>query len=141
MSLQWCGRFRRGSQRGDSGQLLVVEDAGDKLHAQRDALDSGYLLDVATHIKKGRTALRWLAEGCDASAAYDQTFSPGYNDGDNEITGFPVSISDVPVAGILGARVPQLVSSQWRMFWTQQDGDNVTSELPAAAGSRNGVIQ
>ena len=66
--------------------LLVVEDAGDALHAQRNALDSGYLLDLGD-ARRARTPARWLAEGRDASATYDALFSPGYNDGDNEITG------------------------------------------------------
>ncbi|MDJ0377992.1 alkaline phosphatase PhoX [Cryobacterium sp. PH31-L1] len=122
-------------------KLLVVEDAGDKLHAQRDALDSGYLLDVGTHRKNGPTAVRWLAEGRDASAAYDHTFSPGYNDGDNEITGIHISNGDVTTAGILGAQVPQLVSGQYRTFWTQQHGDNVTWELHAPAGTHNSGLE
>jgi hypothetical protein len=116
-------------------KLLVVEDAGDSLHAQRDALDSGYLLDLSKKSKKGPEAVRWLAEGRDASATYDHNTSPGYNDGDNEITGIHVSNGDPTVAGILGAQLPQLMTGDWRTFWTQQHGDNVTWELHTAAAA------
>ena len=56
-------------------QLLVVEDAGDSLHKQRNALDSGYVLDLRG--KTARSPIRWLAEGRDASATYDATVQPG----------------------------------------------------------------
>jgi hypothetical protein len=111
-------------------QLLVVEDAGDLLHGQRNALDSGYVLDVRGN--QARHPARWLAEGRDASATYDALFSPGFNDGDNEITGIHTSDGDPTVNGILGAKKPQLFRGGWRIFWTQQHGDNITWEvLPA----------
>jgi len=109
-------------------QLLVVEDAGDTLHKQRNALDSGYVIDLRGNNNR-KTPDRWLAEGRDASATYDALFSPGYNDGDNEVTGIHVSDGDPSVAGILGAKVPTPFSNGWRAFWTQQHGDNVTWEL------------
>ena len=56
-------------------QLLVVEDAGDLLHAQRDALDSGYLIDLFGKNNRAQKVTRWLAEGRDASALYDATTS------------------------------------------------------------------
>lgn len=112
-------------------QLLVVEDAGDGLHTQRNALDSGYLLDL--HGNQARHPQRWLAEGRDASATYDALFSPGYNDGDNEITGIHTSNGDPTVAGILGNRIPTPFQAGWRIFWTQQHGDNITWELSAAS--------
>jgi len=115
-------------------QLLVVEDAGDTLHAQRNALDSGYAIDLKGTDDRHRAVTRWLAEGRDASATYDALTSPGYNDGDNEITGIHVSDGDPSAAGILGAKVPDL-SAGWRTFWTQQHGDNVTWEVSLAAGS------
>lgn len=114
-----------------TSDLLVVEDAGDTLHAQRNALDSGYLLDLHGSKKHPRPPVRWLAEGRDASATYDALTSPGYNDGDNEITGIHVSDGDPSAAGILGAKVPTPFTSGWRVFWTQQHGDNVTWELEA----------
>jgi hypothetical protein len=62
---------------GDS--LAVVEDAGDTLHSQRKALDSGYALDVRT---ADPAALRWLAEGRDPSATIDSANGGfGRNDG------------------------------------------------------------
>lgn len=110
--------------------LLVVEDAGDSLHQQRNALDSGYLYDLEdTRGGRAPQPVRWLAEGRDASATFDATGGPSYNDGDNEITGIHVSDGDPSVAGILGAKVPDPLASSWRTFWTQQHGDNTTWEV------------
>ena len=117
--------------------LLVVEDAGDTLHEQRNALDSGYLYRLgrgqsSSHqIKSGHPphAVRWLAEGRDASATFDAMSGPDYNDGDNEITGIHVSDGDPTEAGILGAKLPNPASDAWRTFWTQQHGDNTTWEV------------
>ena len=118
-------------------QLLVVEDAGDTLHGQRNALDSGYVADLGGGAKS-RSLVRWLAEGRDASATYDALFPPmsggaTFNDGDNEITGIHVSDGDPDVTGILGGKVPTPFTHGWRAFWTQQHGDNVTWELRPAA--------
>lgn len=112
-------------------QLLVVEDAGDGLHQSRNALDSGYVIDLRGNNSR-KTPVRWLAEGRDASATYDALFSPGYNDGDNEVTGIHVSDGDPTAAGLLGAKVPTPFSGGWRVFWTQQHGDNVTWEVSRA---------
>jgi hypothetical protein len=77
--------------------------------------------------------VRWLAEGRDASATLDSANDGfGKNDGDNEITGIHVSDGDPSAHGILGAKVPNLDSPQWRWFYTQQHGDNVTYEVTAA---------
>ncbi|MBI1349978.1 MAG: DUF839 domain-containing protein [Actinomycetales bacterium] len=109
--------------------LLVVEDAGDTLHAQRNALDSGY----SVRINEGGRApqvSRWLAEGRDASATLDNANGGfGRNDGDNEITGIHVSDGDPSTGGILGTKTPNPFSSGWRVFWTQQHGDNITYEV------------
>jgi hypothetical protein len=133
-------------QFASSDALAVVEDAGDTLHTQRNALDSGYLLDArANYAAPGAPApLRWLAEGRDPSATIDSGLagSPGFiNDGDNEITGIHVSDGDPSAGGILGARVPELFRkgrghAGWRAFWTQQHGDNVTWELLPATDRR-----
>jgi hypothetical protein len=111
--------------------LLVVEDAGDTLHTQRNALDSGYLLKVGDEGRhRGTRFVRWLAEGRDASATFDaDTPGPSYNDKDNEITGIHVSNGDPSESGILGAQVPSVHAGSWRTFWTQQHGDNVTWEV------------
>ena len=116
--------------------LLVVEDAGDGLHQQRNALDSGYLYNLATPKndkgkgkKKAPKAVRWLAEGRDASATFDAMGGPSYNDGDNEITGIHVSDGDPTPAGLPGAKVPNPAAAAWRTFWTQQHGDNTTWEV------------
>ncbi len=112
-----------------ANHLLVVEDAGDTLHTQRNALDSGYVLDVGA-----ATWSRFLAEGRDPSATLDSGFldagTPGFaNDGDNEITGIHVSDGDPTAAGLLGAKIPTPFRTGWRIFWTQQHGDNVTYEM------------
>jgi hypothetical protein len=112
-------------------KVLVVEDAGDGLHTQRNALDSGYVYDISGDDDgdNGPEAVRWLAEGRDASATFDALGGPSYNDGDNEVTGIHVSDGDPTPAGLLGAKVPDVYSSSWRTFWTQQHGDNVTWEV------------
>ncbi len=116
-----------------ANDLLVVEDAGDTLHQERNALDSGYLVSLSRDARhstvRAPRVTRFLAEGRDASALYDATTSPGYNDGDNEITGIHVSNGDPSVQGLLGATIPQPFGPAWRTFWTQQHGDNVTWEI------------
>jgi hypothetical protein len=113
--------------------LLVVEDAGDTLHTQRNALDSGYLYDVRHGNAAGQTPVRFLAEGRDASATIDSLLAgaPPGNDGDNEVTGIHVSDGDPTPAGLLGAKKPHLFSNGWRAFWTAQHGDNATFEIIA----------
>ncbi len=112
-------------------QVTFVEDPGDTLHSQRNALDSGYALDTRTdYSQPGTHPLRWLAEGRDASATIDSANGGfGKNDGDNEITGVHVSNGDPSMKGILGAVVPDLGSGTWRWFYTQQHGDNPTYEV------------
>jgi hypothetical protein len=117
-------------------KVTFVEDAGDTLHKQRDALDSGYVFDVdADYSRSGIQPVRWLAEGRDASATIDSdTGGFGKNDGDNEITGVHVSDGDPSVQGILGARQPTPFSDGWRWFYTQQHGANPTFEvIPAGS--------
>jgi hypothetical protein len=115
-------------------EILFVEDAGDTLHTQRNALDSGFVLDVtADYSNPANKPLRWLAEGRDPSATIDSGATPsgfGKNDGDNEITGSHVSDGDPDKNGILGAKIPHpWDGGNWRVFYTQQHGDNVTYEV------------
>jgi hypothetical protein len=113
--------------------LLAVEDAGDGLHSQRNALDSGFAFDVNADYSRGAQPIRFLAEGRDASATLDSAGGGfGKNDGDNEITGIHVSDGDPSVGGIPGAKVPDFGRDGWRMFWTQQHGDNFTWEVVPA---------
>jgi hypothetical protein len=121
-------------------KVAFVEDAGDTLHTQRNALDSGYLLDNQTdYSAPGAQPVRFLAEGRDPSATIDSALTASGNDGDNEITGIHASDGDPSTGGILGAKVPRLFSpadsnaaNRWRLFYTAQHGDNVTWEiLPA----------
>ena len=123
----------------DRDHLVAVEDAGDTLHTQRGAHDSAYLFEVNEAC--AAEPVRILALGRDASATLDSAFSgsAGFqNDGDNEITGFHVSDGDPGTAGILGARLPRPFEEGWRVFYTQQHGDNATREiLPAARPDRH----
>ncbi|HEX8108427.1 MAG TPA: hypothetical protein VF516_11900 [Kofleriaceae bacterium] len=123
----------------DADHVVFVEDAGDGLHGQRNALDSAYLFDLrADYSRPDHPPLRIFAEGRDPSATIDSALggSPGFqNEGDNEITGFHISDGDPTPRGVLGARLPQPLHRGWRVFFTQQHGDNTTWELlsrPAA---------
>ena len=110
--------------------ITFVEDAGDTLHGQRNALDSAYVWQVGTDYSQAQNQpVRWLAEGRDASATLDADNGGFGNDGDNEITGAIVSDGDTGTQGILGAHVPQLGTPEWHWFYTQQHGDNKTYEV------------
>ena len=124
-------------------QLTFVEDAGDTLHKQRNALDSGYVFDAnADYSRASSKPTRWLAEGRDPSATLDAANGGfGKNDGDNEITGVHVSDGDPSPDGILGAKVPTPFAGGWRWFYTQQHGDNPTYEVipaPTAGPGQHG---
>jgi len=111
--------------------VTFVEDAGDTLHTQRNALDSGYVLRTnVDYSNPSNQPVRWLAEGRDPSATIDSAFGGfGKNEGDNEITGAHVSDGDPTAQGILGAKIPDLGDPRWRWFYTQQHGDNATYEV------------
>jgi hypothetical protein len=117
----------------DRNSVVFVEDRGDGLHAQFNALDSAWLFDVrADYSDPKNQPVRILAQGRDPSATIDSGFSgtTGFqNDGDNEITGFHVSNGDPGKHGILGAQAPKPFTDGWRVFYTQQHGDNVTWEI------------
>jgi len=118
-----------------SHDLIVFgEDAGDTLHGQRNALDSGWMLDVTEdYSDPSSQPVRWLAEGRDPSATIDAAAGGfGKNDGDNEITGTEASDGDPTVHGLLGAKNPHLFQDKdWRFFYTEQHGDNRTYEVVA----------
>ena len=118
--------------------LVAVEDRGDSLHGQAQAgsvLDSGWLFDVRLDYSKSpNQPIRILAQGRDASATIDSGLlgTQGFqNDGDNEITGIHVSDGDPTPRGILGAKKPRPFQGKWRVFYTQQHGDNITYEIIA----------
>jgi secreted PhoX family phosphatase len=112
--------------------VIAVEDAGDGLHGDRDALDSAYVFHYGPN-NQSTTPLRFIAEGRDPSATLDAAnggFGPNRNEGDNEITGMHVSDGNPTISGLIGTLNPQFgVDPQWRMFWTQQHGDNPTWEV------------
>jgi hypothetical protein len=121
-------------------QIVAVEDAGDGLHAQRNALDSAYIFDLrADYSNPAVQPLRILAQGRDVSATLDSALGgvvAGFqNEGDNEITGFHISDGDPGRDGILGARTPHPFRRGWRVFYTGQHGDNITWEILRPRGS------
>lgn len=111
--------------------VSFVQDAGDTLHGQSNALDSGFVWNVGTdYSNPANQPVRWLAEGRDPSATLDAANGGfGSNEGDNEITGVHVSDGDTGIDGILGAKTPNLEGGSWRWFYTQQHGDNRTYEV------------
>ena len=117
----------------DRNRIVFVEDAGDGLHSRRNALDSAYLFDLNTNYgNPSSQPIRVLAEGRDASATLDSQFlgMTGFqNEGDNEITGWHESDGDPGVGGLLGAKIPTPFRAGWRIFFTQQHGDNNTWEI------------
>jgi len=117
----------------DQNHIVFVEDAGDTLHTQRNALDSAFLFDVnVDYSNPANQPVRILAEGRDGPATLDSQFSgmTGFqNDGDNEITGWHESDGDPSVGGLLGAKIPTPFRAGWRLFFTQQHGDNITWEI------------
>jgi hypothetical protein len=126
----------------DRNRVVFVEDAGDTLHTQRNALDSAWLFDArADYSRPANQPIRIIAEGRDPSATIDSALggTAGFqNDGDNEITGIHVSDGDAGRGGILGAKVPRPFREGWRVFWTQQHGDNFTWEILPAGGELHG---
>lgn len=114
--------------------IAVVEDDGDTAHGQRNALDSGYLVDLNADYSKGGEPVRIIAEGRDPSATIDSALlaaeDTGFaNDGDNELTGIHISDGDAGEGGLLGAKIPTPFTNGWRVFYTQQHGDNITYEI------------
>ena len=121
-------------------QLAIVEDAGDKLHSQRNSYDAGYLIDVTLNYDKADAPqpVRFLASGRDEAATVDSGIlaveDNGFqNSGDNEITGIHISDGDATPAGLLGAKIPTPFASGWRVFYTRQHGNNETYEIKGEA--------
>ena len=126
----------------DKDHVVFVEDRGDGLHTAHNAFDSAWLFDVrADYSNPNNQPFRLLALGRDTSATIDSAISAGapgngfQNEGDNEITGLHISDGDPGIHGILGAQEPHPFHGGWRIFYTQQHGDNFTWEiLPAGSG-------
>jgi hypothetical protein len=122
---------------------LFVEDAGDGLHSQRKAFDSGYVIDLAAdYSKDGVDPVRFLAEGRDPLATVDSGLlaleDTGFqNDGDNEITGIHISDGDATVdrerlAGVLHP-------AAWREhhLGSAQEGELAENRQPVRVSLRN----
>ena len=117
----------------DKDRIVFVEDRGDTMHAQLNALDSAWVFDTrADYSNPANVPFRLYAQGRDPSATIDSQFGgmAGFqNEGDNEITGFHVSNGDPGQLGVLGASEPTLFQDGWRAFFTNQHGDNITDEI------------
>ncbi len=126
----------------DENRIVFVEDRGETLHAQGNALDSGWMFDARKdYSSAGNQPKRIIAQGRDPSATIDAGFlgSAGFqNDGDNEITGLHVSDGDPTVHGLLGVKEPRPFRDGWRVFYTGQHGDNITWEIIRAPGREAG---
>jgi hypothetical protein len=122
----------------DDARVVFVEDAGDTLHTQRNALDSAYLFDLDVDYSTGAQPVRILAQGRDPSATIDSLLLSGLfsgsfvNEGDNEITGWHLSDGDSTVRGLIGTKVPKPFRSGWRLFYNQQHGNNNAWEILSA---------
>ena len=124
-------------------KVVFVEDRGDTLHTQANALDSAFLFDVRVDYGAAGAPqpIRLLAQGRDASATLDSGFlgMTGFqNEGDKEITGWHESDGDPSVNGLLGAKNPNPFNGGWRLFYTGQHGDNNTYEILPAPSAGNG---
>jgi len=131
-----CSPFRSGFDNvafADDRRVVFVEDGGDTLHTQRGTFDCAYVFFVDHDYSGGEQPLRMLAIGRDPSATIDSSLADAgggfQNEGDNEITGFHISDGDPTTGGILGAKIPTPYRNGWRVFYTQQHGDNVTWEI------------
>ena len=120
----------------DKDHVVFVEDRGDTLHTQHNALDSAFLFDADANYGSATTPppIRILALGRDPSSTVDSGIGSisgnGFqNEGDNEITGIHVSNGDPTVGGLLGTSKPNPFHGGWRVFWTQQHGQNITWEV------------
>jgi len=114
-------------------RVVFVEDRGETLHTQGNALDSGWMLDTRKdYSNPANKPVRIIAQGRDPSATIDAGLlgTPGFqNDGDNELTGIHVSDGDAGLDGLLGAKRPSPFKDGWRVFYTGQHGDNITWEI------------
>ena len=116
-------------------QIAFVEDAGDTLHTQRNALDSGFLLDANADYSTGLQPTRFLAEGRDASATDDADnggypASPGgKNDRTTRSRAFTSPTGTRTRTASSAPRIPTPSRDDWRVFYTQQHGDNSTYEV------------
>jgi hypothetical protein len=116
-----------------ANEVVFVQDMGDGLHTDINAYDSAFLFDVRLdYSRAANQPVRILALGRDPSATIDSGLSGTkdfQNEGDNEITGIHISDGDPTVGGLLGAKLPWPFHFGWRVFYTQQHGDNQTWEI------------
>ena len=124
-------------------QLGVVEDAGDTLHAQRNGLDSLWMFDANAGLGSATppAPVRVLAEGRDPSATTDSAIgalpSASASRGASRTTATTRSRASTSRTAIRRSRpassasglAPPVPRRRWRVFWTQQHGDNNTFEL------------
>ena len=102
--------------------------------AQLNAFDSAFLFDVRQdYSNPANQPVRILALGRDPSATIDSGLArhrPASRT--RATTRSPASTSPTatpPSNGLLGAKLPRPFQDGWRVFYTQQHGDNVTWEI------------
>ena len=124
---------------------MFVEDAGDTLHTQRNALDSRLSVSMYGRtilIRRTNRSASWRR-----AATHRQRLTPdcsvttGFkNEGDNEITGIHVSDGNSsPKKTPLCTKSPSPFTDIWRVFYTQQHGDNVTYEVIRNQGTQAAI--
>jgi hypothetical protein len=116
----------------DKTHVIFVQDQGSGLH-DSIGFDSAYMFDVNVDYSKGTQPVKVIAEGRDPSATIDAALAAAghgfQNEDDNELTGIHESNGDPTAGGLLGAAIPKGLGHGWRLFYTHQHGDNVTSEV------------
>jgi hypothetical protein len=122
--------------------LVAVEDRGDALHTQHNALDSAFVFGARSdYSNPANQPIRMLAQGRDPSATIDSSLLRPLGSRTRATTrspGIHVSDGDPTPHGILGAKKPRPFDGAWRIFYTQQHGDNVTYEIiPNLAAAAN----
>ena len=127
----------------DKNTMLVAEDRGDTLHKELGFVDSLWSFDLGQPLATiTEQSKRLMAQGRDADSFADVSKKEAtppiadQNDGDNEVTGVHVSDGSTSIAGIVGTQDPATLPGE-RIFFTNQHGSNVTSELtPPAIATR-----
>ena len=136
-------------------QVVVVEDAGDTLHAQRNALDSGYVLDLnADYSDRRNQPVRFARRGPRRRRPRIDARSPAPTPASRTTATTRSPASTSPTATRATRRHPRRAGSVaragWRrpgqrrggVFYTAQHGDNVTWETipgPLIAGGHLGA--
>jgi hypothetical protein len=125
------GLVAQGSVRLENGTADVpyygYNGNGPLLPAPGDVPAQGHRVEAQKTEPDKTTYLRLRGlHGADPAYDYGTRFLfQGHEAG----AGIHVSDGDPTTSGILGARDPHPFTAGWRLFWTQQHGDNTTWEI------------